>query len=241
MVPLALHSGVGLPTAVELTSSSAAIDAAPQPWRTNALFLLVLLAFVGVALYRVTLGAGSARAEHAVAGERASSTAHITSHGGRPVAAPPSPGLREEGDARRKAEDRARAAEERMALLQGQYRNTLEELQTAQRRIQEQAAAARPDPRLQEELEKTEQRAREQEVRARELQARLRVLEEEHRELARLTPDPALVATTTERLAEVTRERDAAQHEKDALQSRQEGTNASATRCGPNATNWREA
>ena len=225
MVPLALHSGVGLPTAVELTTSAGPIDAAPQPWRTNALFLLVLLAFVGIALYRVTFGAGSGRTEHAVAaGERVSSTAHITSHGGRPVAAPPSPGLREEGDARRKAEDRARAAEERMALLQGQYRNTLEELQTAQRRIQEQAAAARPDPRLQEELTKTEQRAREQEVRARELQARLRVLEEEHRELARLTPDPALVATTTERLAEVTRERDTAQHEKDALQSRQEGT-----------------
>ncbi len=41
----------------------------------------------------------------------------------------PQPGLREEGEARRKAEDRARAAEERLALLQDQYRKSLEELQ----------------------------------------------------------------------------------------------------------------
>jgi hypothetical protein len=223
MVPLSLRSGVGLPTAVELTTSAGAINAAPQPWRTNALFLLVLLAFVGIALYREIFRAGAGRSASAVAVERASAAGHVTSHGGRPVAAPPSPGLREEGDARRKAEDRARAAEERLATLQGQYRNTLEELQTSQRRIQEQAAAARPDPRLQEELTKAEQRAREQEVKARELQARLRVLEEEHRELARVTPDPALVAATTERLAEVTRERDALQHEHDALKSGRAG------------------
>ena len=144
MVPLSLRSGVGLPTAVELTTSAGSINAAPQPWRTNALFLLVLLAFVGIALYREIFRAGSGRSASAVAVERASAAGHVTSHGGRPVAAPPSPGLREEGDARRKAEDRARAAEERLATLQGQYRNTLEELQTSQRRIQEQAAAARP-------------------------------------------------------------------------------------------------
>ena len=59
----------------------------------------------------------------------------------------------------------------------------MEELQTVSDAVQEQSAAARPDPRLQEELTKTEQRAREQEVKARELQARLRVLEEEQREL----------------------------------------------------------
>ena len=223
MVPLSLRSGVGLPTAVELTTSAGSINAAPQPWRTNALFLLVLLAFVGIALYREIFRAGAGRSASAVAVERASAAGHVTSHGGRPVAAPPSPGLREEGDARRKAEDRARAAEERLATLQGQYRNTLEELQTSQRRIQEQAVAARPDPRLQDELTKAEQRAREQEVKARELQARLRVLEEEHRELARVTPDPALVAATTERLAEVTRERDTLQHEHDALKNGREG------------------
>jgi len=219
MVPMTLRSGVGLPTAVELTTSAGAIDAAPQPWRTNALFLLVLLAFVGVALYRVIFGAisgrgASASASAAASGpgsapvDRAAAAGIVSSHGGRPVAAPPSPGLREEGEARRKAEDRARAAEERLALLQGQYRNTLEELQTSQRRIQEQAAASRPDPRLQQQVAMAEQRARDNEIKARELQARLQALEEEHREMARLTPDPSLVSATNERLAEVTRERD---------------------------------
>ena len=224
MVPMALHSGVGTPAAVELTTPAGPINAAPQPWRTNALFLLVLLAIVGFALYRVMYGPGSARAgASAAAVERAAAAGHVTSHGGRPVAAPPSPGLREEGDARRKAEDRARAAEERLATLQSQYRNTLEELQTSQKRIQEQAAAARPDPRLQDQLAKTEQRAREQEVKARELQARLRVLEEEQRELVRAAPDPAVIEATNERLAEVTRERDTLLHEQEALKSRQEG------------------
>ncbi len=224
MVPLALPSGVGMPSAVELTTSSGPIDAAPQPWRTNAIFLLILLIIVGVALYRVLFGPGSARREAgAVAVERAAAAGRVTSHAGRPVATPPAPGLREEGDARRKAEDRARAAEERLSTLQSQYRNTLEELQTAQRRVQEQATAARPDPRLQEELSRAEQRAREQELKARELQTRLRVIEEEQRELARVTPDPALVEATNLRLAEVVRERDTLMRDKEALEARQHG------------------
>jgi uncharacterized coiled-coil DUF342 family protein len=224
MVPLALPSGVGVPTAVELTTPSGPINAAPQPWRTNALFLLVLLVIVGFALYRVLYGPGSAQREAgAVAVERAAAAGRVTSHAGRPVAAPPAPGLREESDARRKAEDRARAAEERLSTLQGQYRNTLEELQTAQRRVQEQAAASRPDPRLQEELSRAEQRAREQELKARELQTRLRVIEEEQRELARNAPDPAFIEATNERLVEITRERDLLRRDKEALEARQHG------------------
>jgi chromosome segregation ATPase len=224
MLPLSLPSGVGLPTVVELTTPSGPLHAAPAPWRTNAIFLLILLVIVGFALYRVLYGPGSTRREAgAVAVERAAAAGRVTSHAGRPVAAPPSPGLREESEARRKAEDRARAAEERLSTLQGQYRNTLEELQSTQRRVQEQASAMRPDPRLQEDLSRAEQRAREQELKARELQTRLRVLEEEQRDLAKASPDPAVIEATNERLAEITRERDLLRRDKDALEARQFG------------------
>ncbi len=214
MVPLALHSGVGEPSVVEMTTSSAPIDAAPSPWRTNALFLSVLLAIVGFALYRTTRGASGSAASSSRAGAPHPAPMQ-TSQTGRPVGVA-SPGLREEGDARRKAEDRARAAEERLALLQDQYRKTLEELRTTERRAQE-AAATRPDPRLQEQLADTEQRARDYELRARESEGKLRTLQEEHRELARLAPDPDVMAKANDRLESMKTERDALRGERDAL------------------------
>ena len=56
-------------------------------------------------------------------------------------AAAPHPGLREEGEARRRAEERARAAEQRLGLLQDQYRKTLEELQSFQQLVPETRSA----------------------------------------------------------------------------------------------------
>lgn len=212
MVPLALRSGVGDPSVVEMSTSSAPIDAAPAPWRTNALFLMVLLAIVGFALYRTSRN-GAATTSGRVATPQPAPIQ--TSQTGRPINVA-SPGLREEGDARRKAEDRARAAEERLSLLQDQYRKTLEDLRTAERRAQE-AAANRPDPRLQEQLADTEQRARDYELKARELEGKLRTLEEEHRELARLAPDPDVMAKVNDRLESMKTERDALRGERDAL------------------------
>ena len=110
--------------------------------------------------------------------------------------ASPSPGLREEGEARRKAEDRARAAEERLAVLQDQYRKTLDDLRAAERRVQEQAVAARdPTPGCRRSWRPPSSAPASYELKARELESKLRTLEEEHRELARLAPDPELVAT----------------------------------------------
>ncbi len=73
--------------------------------------------------------------------------------------------MKEEADARRMAEDRARAAEERLGVLQEQYRNTLEELQVAHRQAQQ--TAGRPDPRLEERAMQAESRARQLEEHAR--------------------------------------------------------------------------
>lgn len=218
MIPLQLRSGVGQPTAVEMTTSSAPVDAAPGPWKTNALFMFVLLAIVGFAYLRLARGS---HVKPAPAPQRTMPTqraAAVAAPAARPINVP-TPGLREEGEARRKAEDRARAAEERLALLQDQYRKTIEELRTAERRIQEQAAQSRPDPQLQERLERTEERARTYELSARELQAKLRTLEEEHRELAKLAPDPDVVAKANDRLEAMKGERDTIRRERDALRA----------------------
>ena len=72
-----------------------------------------------------------------------------------------SPGLREEADARRKAEERATAAEERLTVIQDQYRKTLEELHVTQRMLQERPATpTRPDPEVEARLSKAEGQAR---------------------------------------------------------------------------------
>jgi hypothetical protein len=215
MVPFSLRSGVGDPTAVELTTSAAGVTAAPGPWRTNAAFLAVLMAVVGFALFRVTRLAGQG-------GQSTSSAARRPAPVPAPLAAArpisvPTPGLHEEADARRKAEDRARAAEERLSVLQDQYRSTLDELQASQRRLQEATTTNREDPRMREQLERAEHRAREFELRTRELEARLRTIEAEHEELARVATDPQVLQEVRDRLARAVTESDALRRERDAL------------------------
>jgi signal transduction histidine kinase/predicted nucleic acid-binding Zn-ribbon protein len=170
-LPLRFRSGVGGPAVVELTHPDAPIASAAGPWRTNALFLFALLVLLGVAVF------GVARLL-AVVSDTADGRVET-----RPVvipqpvrAAAPHPGLREEGEARRRAEERARAAEERLGLLQDQYRTTLEELQSFQQLASE-TKPAPGDARI-------EERALRAEGQVQELELQLRTVTKERERLA---------------------------------------------------------
>lgn len=181
MVPLEFSSGVGPDLAVELIRPSDAIAEAAGPWRTIALFLLLPLLATGLALYGVArmqaaLGTVTSfpRPEH----PRAMPQPQVRAPQPEPARSRievPHPGLREEADARRMAEERARAAEERLSLLQEQYRKALDDLQTFQRMARE--AAGRPDPRL-------EERALRSEGLVRTLEGQVKALQVERERLA---------------------------------------------------------
>ncbi|HUF59665.1 MAG TPA: hypothetical protein VMR89_09325 [Actinomycetota bacterium] len=137
LVGLRFPSGVGSPAAVELSRPADDITGAAAPWRTNMFFL-------GGALALVLLAAGAPMLRGGGSVETAeSSRMRVPVIPGRqPVAArrieAPRPGMKEEAEARRRAETRAQEAEQRLNLLQDQYRATLEELQSTQRTIREQ-------------------------------------------------------------------------------------------------------
>ena len=166
MLPLRFRSGVGPPAAVELTHPDATVAAAAGPWRTNAFFLFALLVLLGVAVF------GVARLLAVVADPAAAEAETV-----RPMTIPSlqqsralttqptQPGMREEGEARRRAEERARAAEDRLSLLQEQYGKTLEELQTYQAAPAAQAGGV--DPVLEERALRAEGQVRtlEQQIR----------------------------------------------------------------------------
>jgi hypothetical protein len=177
MLPLRFESGVGGPAAVELTTADDHVAAASAPWRAMTLFSGVALLVVGGLLLwilrRPVTSSVPRVAPRAAAAQAAPGT--------RPISVP-APGMKEEGDARRKAEDRARAAEERLGVLQDQYRKTLDELQGAQNRLRE-ATTAQADPTLEERAMLAEQRAAALEDHARSADERARSLEERGREL----------------------------------------------------------
>ena len=138
LVGLRFPSGVGSPAAVELSRPADDITGAAAPWRTNMLFL-------GGALALVLLAAGAPMLRGGGSVETAeSSRMRVPVIPGRQPVAParrieaPRPGMKEEAEARRRAETRAQEAEQRLNLLQDQYRATLEELQSTQRTIREQ-------------------------------------------------------------------------------------------------------
>ncbi len=156
VVGLHFPSGVGNPGAVELTRPSDDISAAGGPWQTNMFFLggaliLVLLTFTGAGR-RVPDSAEPVRARIPVVPQRFPGTE------ARRVVEAPQPGLKEEAEARRRAEDRAQAAEQRLVLLQDQYRATLEELRSTQRTLRD--GPTREDRALEERAVKAETAAR---------------------------------------------------------------------------------
>lgn len=202
MLPLTFESGAGGSAAVELTTSDEPIAAAAAPWRTNAIFVGIALVVV------VALLVWALRAPVEIAGPRLEQRLAAPAHApGGPAARPiavPQLGMKEEGDARRKAEDRARAAEDRLGIVQDQYRKTLDELQAAQNRLRE--ASTRPDPAAEERAMQAEHRAAMLEQHVLGADERARALEERARELeerARLFERQAQGATAE--LEELTR------------------------------------
>jgi hypothetical protein len=183
MVPLEFDSGVGEPAVVELTRSDAPVATASGPWRTSAIFIAVALVVVlGLLLW--SRFAAESPEQHLVmrrAEERSNAPAPTQPSTAPRTISVPHVGMKEEADARRMAEDRARAAEERLGVLQEQYRKTLEELQVAHRQAQQ--STGRPDPRLEERAMQAESRARQLEEHARTAEERARGLEERSREL----------------------------------------------------------
>ena len=137
LVGLRFPSGVGGVGAVELSRPADDVTSAAGPWRTNMFFLagaLVLVFFAaGAPSWRGTVG------------DRSEPGARVPVIPSRQPGPPaqrtieaPRPGLKEEAEARRRAESRAQEAEQRLTLLQDQYRATLEELQATQRIIRDQ-------------------------------------------------------------------------------------------------------
>jgi chromosome segregation ATPase len=158
LVGLRFPSGVGNTAAVELTRPAEDVAGAPGPWRTNTFFL-------GGALALVLLAAGaSARRRADAADQAASNRMRVPVIPARQPAAPtrkieaPQPGMKEEAEARRRAETRAQEAEQRVTLLQDQYRATLEELHATQRMLRDQAEG--PSREFEERAVKAEAAAR---------------------------------------------------------------------------------
>jgi len=171
-LPLRFRSGVGGPAVVQLTHPDGPIAAAAGPWRTNAMFLFALLVLLGVAVFGVArlLSVVTNTEDRPAEAPRPASIPPVVRQAG------PHPGLREEGEARRRAEDRARAAEERLALLQDQYRATLEELQAFQE-LERDRPATKADARL-------EARALRAEGQVQELEQQLKTVMKERELLA---------------------------------------------------------
>jgi hypothetical protein len=138
LVGLRFPSGVGNTAAVEMSRPADDITGASGPWRTNMFFL-------GGALALVLLAAGAPTRRGADSRDLVETQRmRVPVIPGRQPGAParrieaPQPGLKEEAEARRRAESRAHEAEQRLNLLQDQYRATLEELQATQRTMRDQ-------------------------------------------------------------------------------------------------------
>ncbi len=158
LAPLSLRTGGEMSAAVQLTRDDGPIGSAAGPWRFNAIFLGIALIVVGFLLWRIGRLSATAVATQAFA--PSAGAARIAGMTPRAIEVS-TPGLREEGDARRKAEERATAAEQRLQVLQDQYKVTLDELHNVQRAVAERAAAPTgPDPETESRLLKSEGRVR---------------------------------------------------------------------------------
>jgi chromosome segregation ATPase len=169
-------SGVGRPSAVELVRDDGPLASAVAPWRTTSFFLFVVLILIGLVAWGVNRIAAAATMASAAA---AATQPRPQAPQAAAAISVPQPGLREEGEARRRAEERARAAEERLGVLQDQYRKTLEELQQFQTIAREPRGA---DPAL-------EERALRAEGQVATLQQQMTLLRTEREQLAQALHD----------------------------------------------------
>jgi hypothetical protein len=128
-----------------------------KPWRMLTIVLSAFLVGTLFAVYRVGRAMAAAAANLAF---RPSQGLGQVSQAPGPAHARDETAAREDAVARRRAEDRARIAEEQLAAIQEQHRRSLEELQVAQKRLREVPVAARPDAQLEERLLKAEGRTR---------------------------------------------------------------------------------
>jgi hypothetical protein len=200
MIPLRFRSGVGAPAAVQLSRPDTPISTAADPWNTNAMFLFAMLLVLGFAVF------GVARLLTAVANERPSEIGDqkpLVHYREPRRAAAPQPGLREEGEARRRAEERAQAAEERLTLLQDQYRKSLEELQDY-RESSTVAQTADVDPQL-------EERALRAEGQVRTLERQIETLRSERARLSEQLQDALRAPVGSDEVRAAAAEREAAE------------------------------
>jgi len=216
MVPLEFRSGIGRDAVVELTRPDDPTASAGSAWRTMAIVLALGALIVGFVMWRTARLANSVGAQTSFVARtpqrEATTPVHPARHEAQssPQITVPTPGLREEGAARRKAEERAHAAEERLSVLQEQYRKTLDDLQISQRR----ATEPRTDPEAQARLLQAEDRARLLEDEARTAADRLAALSAERDQLSQVAADLRALATERDALAH---ERDAAIGQRDEL------------------------
>ena len=164
IVTVGLHfpSGAGTTAAVELSRPADDIASAAGPWRTNMFFLAGALILVVLAAGAPMRRGAEASDGHEVRQRVPVIPGRTPGASAKPVIQPPQPGMKEEAEARRRAETRAQEAEQRVTLLQDQYRATLDELQAAQRMLREQPPG----------------RSREDEERAVKAEAAVRALEQ---------------------------------------------------------------
>ena len=182
LVPLRFRSDGPVNAAIQMARPDDVIAAAGRPWRYNAILMTAGLIVALLVLYRVMRLTASATANASFSQTTRERVAPSPA-GPRPLEIP-SPGLREEADARKKAENRASAAEERLNVIQEQYRKTLEELHVTQRLLQERPASTEVDPELEARLLKAEGHARL-------LDSQLRAMSVERDRLARHIADQA--------------------------------------------------
>ncbi len=224
LLPLTLKSGA---TAVAQLDEPYAplFSGSAKPWRLIAIALAILFVADLFAIWRVTRAAASAAANAAFRPTQGHTAQAPASAGPSKKANahedhPPymQPGFREEADARRGAEERAKVAEQHLAKLQEQYQRSLEELQASQKTVTE-IRSGRVDPALEQRVLKTEGQIRLLEGQLERTEAERDKLARELSDARAQPPAPAAGTEAQERLREM--ELDA-----DALRAELEGARA---------------
>jgi signal transduction histidine kinase len=219
----------GTDAVVELDRPNAPIVATATPLRLASGMLALLFFAALYVLFRVSHAISSAAANQAFRPTQTAGLGQVSQAPGTETvvrgrkgeqAAYAQPGYREEAEARRRAEERAKTLEDQVSLLQEQYRNSLTELQTTQRKLQESVTTggARGDARVEERLLKAEGKARL-------LEGQLTAMSAERDKLAtQVTEAREEAARTTSPGPDVERKVQQLQQESLALRAELEGT-----------------